>query len=353
MNNSIIIKNFAPSWFASVMGTGIVAITSFYYAFMLPPLKEVAITLWLLNTILFVLLIVPWGLRFILYSTEALSDLKNPVTGQFYATMPIACLVLAANFLLIGDGYLNKSLVIAAAKGLWLTGVAISLLLSLAIPLINFLNKNVTVEQLNPAWFMPPVSLIVIPVPGAKLLPYWPGNWQEIIFIFNLVAWSSGFFLFILIETICFYRFICRPPLPGQLAPTTWINLGPIGVGTIALINMGLASPSFLGENVLPVIKLMAIILWGFGFWWILCAICLSIYYLMHRNLQFSLSWWAFTFPLGAYTGATYLIAGLLDAPLIASYGFGCYILLVVLWSIVFARSVAGVVKLEFFKAGS
>ncbi|MFA7468063.1 MAG: hypothetical protein WCY82_07340 [Desulfotomaculaceae bacterium] len=38
----LIIKNFALSWFASVMGTGIVAIASFYYSHYWPWLQNLA-----------------------------------------------------------------------------------------------------------------------------------------------------------------------------------------------------------------------------------------------------------------------------------------------------------------------
>ena len=37
-----IIKNFAPSWFASVMGTGILAMTSLLYSQYIPLLKNLA-----------------------------------------------------------------------------------------------------------------------------------------------------------------------------------------------------------------------------------------------------------------------------------------------------------------------
>jgi len=36
------IKNFAPSWFATVMGTGILAMTSMFYSSYLPFLQYVA-----------------------------------------------------------------------------------------------------------------------------------------------------------------------------------------------------------------------------------------------------------------------------------------------------------------------
>lgn len=338
----MIIQNFAPAWFASVMGTGIVAITSYYYATYFVWLKDLATAVWVLNMILFGLLIVPWALRFILYRKEALSDLSEPVAGQFYATMPIACLVVAADLLIIGMDTLAPNLSIGLAKGFWICGALIALVFSVTIPLLNFTNREARIENVNPAWFMPPVSLMVIPIPGAKLIAYWPEGWQQVMLIFNYIFCGSGFFLFLLLEAICLYRFICCPPLPGKLAPTAWINLGPIGVGTIAIINLASASTPFLGEYVEPVLKLLALFLWGFGFWWIICAICLTIFYMKNRDLPFSLAWWAFTFPLGAYTGATYLVAEFLNSSFIYGYGFLCYLLLLALWSVVLWRTIVG-----------
>ena len=348
-----IIQNFAPAWFASIMGTGIVALTSYFYATSFVWLKGLGTAVWVLNMLLFGLLIVPWALRFILYRKEALSDLNDPVTGQFYATMPIACLVVAADLLIIGVDNLAPNIAVGLAKGFWICGALITLVFSVIIPLLNFTSRETRIESVNPAWFMPPVSLIIIPIPGTQLIGYWPEGWQLTMLIFNYVSWGSGFFIFLLLEAICLYRFICCPPLPGKLAPTVWINLGPIGVGTIALLNLAAASTPFLGEHVEPVLRLLALFLWGFGFWWLICAICLTIYYLRHHDLPFSLAWWAFTFPLGAYTGATYLVATFLNSSLIYGYGFFCYLLLLALWSVVLGRTLIGVGKMEFFKSAS
>lgn len=344
-----LIPDFAPSWFASVMGTGILAITSYYYSTGFPWLKDLATAICILNMFLFGLLVVPWIARFILYSQRALADLREPVTGQFYATMPIACLVLAADLLIVGADSLGPDLAISIAKILWIIGAVLSVVGAVVIPLLNFINREVQVENVNPAWFMPPVALIVIPVPGAKLIAYWPESWQIIMLVFNYAAWGSGFFLFLMLEAICLYRFFCRPPLPGKLAPTAWINLGPIGVGTIALLNLASGSVPFLGSYVQPLLGLLALFLWGFGFWWIACAICLTIYYMKNNDLPFSLAWWAFTFPLGAYAGATYLVAEFLHAPLVNNYGFLCYLLLLVFWAVAFGRTLLGVGRREFF----
>ena len=53
------IKNFAPSWFATVMGTGILAMTSMFYSSYLPFLQYVARGLFYFNIALFGVLLVP------------------------------------------------------------------------------------------------------------------------------------------------------------------------------------------------------------------------------------------------------------------------------------------------------
>jgi len=77
-----IVKNFAPSWFASVMGTGILTMTSLFYSEYIPFLKNLAYLLFYLNIILFFVLLVPWILRWILFRKEALNDLEHPVISS-------------------------------------------------------------------------------------------------------------------------------------------------------------------------------------------------------------------------------------------------------------------------------
>ena len=344
-----VIKNFSPAWFASVMGTGIFAVTSKYYACYWSWLNNVAVYLWIINIILFVGLIVPSTLRWFLFYDYALRDLKHPVTGQFYATMPIGILVLAADFLLLGPGYIGASLVVKIAQGLWITGVVLSLTTAFIIPIINFFNK-ITIEDINPAWFMPPVSLIVVPVAGAKLIPYWPQSFQKSLLILNYMSWGSGFFLFMLIAAICLYRIFVAPPLSGSLIPTTWIYLGPIGVGTLSLLNLGSVSAPFLGSTVTPILNIFALLYWSFGFWWLIAAGAITIIYILKKNLPYALSWWAFTFPLGAYTGATYLISNVFQSEAVRLFGFLCYLLLAFCWFIVFSNTFVRFVTGTLFK---
>lgn len=326
------------------MGTGIFAIASKYYACYWSGLNSVAVFLWVINVILFLTLIMPWILRWCFFLDDALKDLNHPITGQFYATMPIGCLVLAADFILFGPGYIGTILSLTIAKGLWITGVGLSLTAAIIIPIVNYFNE-IAIEDINPAWFMPPVSLIVVPVAGVPLLSHWPQYLQKVLFILNYMTWGMGFFLFMYIAVICLLRLFVAPALPGHLIPTIWIYLGPIGAGTISLLKLGEISSQFTDGNFIPALNMFGLIYWSFGFWWLVAASIITITYIIKKNLPYALSWWAYTFPLGAYTVATFLISNNLGCEEIRIFGFICYCLLAFCWILVFYKTLSQVCR--------
>jgi len=311
-----IVKNFSPAWFASIMGTGILAITSYLYSVHFYFLKYVAISLLYFSLFLFFFLLIPWTLRWIFFRQDAIADLKHPVLSNFYATIAIAMLVLAAGFIII----LHDSTI---AKIFWISGSFLTILFSILTPYIVFTGSEARIEHINPAWFIPPVGLIVIPVAGSFFLH---NEWEIAI---NYFGWGAGFFIYLALLAICIYRFILHTPLPSTLAPTIWINLGPIGAGSVALINLIKASPFITIKEPFFVFVL---IFWGFGIWWVIMAIVLTIHYIKKLSLPYAMSWWAFTFPLGAYVAASHNISHLFGIEIIDYVGFALFLLLWVLW---------------------
>jgi len=332
------------------MGTGILAVTSQMYASYLPFLQSIALALWILNIILFCILLIPWILRWILYPHNAVADLQHPIIAQFYATIAIGFLVLAGDFLAVGTHYLPHHLSNTCAQWLWGIGTFLTFIFAITIPLIMFLGSHVEITHINPGWFIPPVGLIVIPIAGAKLISTWPANLQLPMLILNYVAWSTGFFLWLFLATICFYRFLCCPPLPSTLAATIWINLGPIGAGTMALLNLIQSSSILKIETFAGSFELFGLIFWSFGFWWLMIAILKTRHYIRNAKLPYAMSWWGFTFPLGAYVGSSYMIGQLFQSSTIKIYGFVLYWLLVILWSVVSGATLSRAYTGELFQ---
>ncbi len=336
------IKNFAPSWFAAVMGTGILALTSLFYSGYLPSLRYAAQGLFYLNVGLFGVLLVPCILRWVFYRDSALRDLNHPVIANFYPTLSVGMLVLASDFMVIGKDF-------AVGVWLWIVGSALTIVFALLVPYIMFKGEHVTIEHINPAWFIPPVGLIVIPIAGSLVIGRFSGLANDWVIFVNYFGWGAGFFLYLALLAVCMYRFILHRPLPSVLAPTVWINLGPIGAGTVALHNLVLHS-GFIADP--EPFFVLGFLFWGFGIWWVVMAIALTVHYVRRLRLPYAMSWWAFTFPLGAYVAASHVTAQRFSLALVDHIGFALYILLFVLWSATLIGTGIHAVRGDLFRDG-
>ncbi len=337
---SEIIKNFTPSWFAAVMGTGILAIVSNFYSSYLSFLSDVAVILMYFNIGLFCLLLVPWVFRWVFFSKNAIADLKNPVVSNFYPTISVGMLVLSADFLVIGKNILWGEI-------FWFGGALLTAIFAVLVPFVVFTSSEAKLDHVNPAWFIPPVGLIVIPIPGSMLVNHFNGFFREILLVVNYFGWGGGFFLYLALLSICFYRFALHHPLPGVLAPTIWINLGPIGAGTSALIGLIKVSGFVVGKGVFYA---MGFIFWGFGIWWVIMAIVMILHYIKNIGLPYAMSWWAFTFPLGAYVSASHAVYGVTKIHLINHIGFALYLLFVFIWSVTIVKTAIMAYRGNLFK---
>ena len=96
---SEISRSFAPGWFAAVMGTGVLALSTRALAQRWPWLALPAELLHWFNSALFLLLALPWLTRWVRFREAALLTMKHPVQANFYPTFSIALLVLAAQWL--------------------------------------------------------------------------------------------------------------------------------------------------------------------------------------------------------------------------------------------------------------
>ena len=335
------VKNFSPAWFASVMGTGILALTSLSYSIYLPVLRHLAVLLFYFNIVLFFVLLVPWTLRWILFRKEAVRDLNHPVVSNFYATIAIGMLVLAADLIVIGKNMVWGEM-------FWFIGAAFTILFGLFTPYLMFKSEDVRLEHINPAWFIPPVGLIVIPIAGGLIIPHFTGVMKETVVLLCYFGWGAGFFLYLSLLAVCVYRFILHHPLPNTLAPTIWINLGPIGAGTVALFNMVNASDFITVKEPFLVFGLL---FWGFGIWWVVIASAMILHYIRNLRLPYAMSWWAFTFPLGAYVAASHTVSLNFGIKLADYIGFLLYWLLVFFWSVTLVKTSIHTYRGTLFKS--
>lgn len=349
-----VVTGFSPAWYASVMGTGGLANVLYQLGQESGAALIGARVLFWLNLIMFIVLLPPWITKWFAHYDRVQADLKHPLMSNFFITMPAGCIILGTNFFLIGKDYFTPAFI--QSLGLLLWGIGLLLAFALAIAgMINLIStESIGPDPINFAWLMTPVVNIVVPLLGNLLVHAIAPNDPALAKLINAVDitfYGIGLVLFLIISAVVVNRLILhKMPMPA-MTPSFWVLLGPVGVGTVAL--MGLADTSkALGilTNV-DSIKFLAIVLWGFGLYAFTLVIALTIKYIRSGGIPFTLSWWAFIFPLAAYTLSTLAVFSYLQVPLIKIYGMFLVILLVILWLITFAKTLIGTLNGGIFAA--
>ena len=332
---SEIIKHFAPGWFAAVMGTGVLAMVSHGLAWHWPLLGKLAKGLHQFNLALFAVLLLPWCLRWLMFPQQAWQALKHPVQANFYPTLSIALLVLAAQAHAFG---LSSSVVL----GFWCAGVALHFLFSFAVLFFMFNGEQVAVDHVTPANFIPAVGLVVMPLAGGQVMDVLTGELRTLVAVINAIGLGAGGMMYIALLGLTMHRKFLHKPVRGPLTPTLWIHLAPIGVIPVSLLNLADRLP---WNSAHETAALLMLLVWGFGVWWLLMALLLTVAAWRAGQLPFALSWWAFTFPLGAFASAGLRLNALLSWSPVLAIAVFAWGLLCCFWLLTLVRTLKGVVN--------
>jgi C4-dicarboxylate transporter/malic acid transport protein len=349
-----VLRWFHPGWFGAVMGTAIVGITLFVNPGKLAGLQSTAqavgAVLVLLAAVLAVVLGIPYLLRWIRHPDAALQDLRHPVVGPLFGTFPGGLLVLAVAVATVGPQYLSAAGVHDIVAGLTWVGAPLAFAISVVFGSLLFLTPSVETPSANGGWFIPPVVNIIIPVTLAALVPHASPETARLLLVLGYATWGMGFVLFIMVASLLFDRLVFHPLPPVTLAPSLWISLGPLGAGGLALLRLAQVGAPLWGPavgTVQAVSLLAALVLWGFGFWWLTVAVVLLVRYLHSESWPFGVGLWAFTFPLGAYTAVTTAMARALNLSALEWLGAALFVALAVFWVVVGVRTLAAVITKE------
>ncbi len=340
------LQGFHPGWFGAVMGTAIIAVAASMnpggWSALAGPLHHVAQGMAVLGAALAVVLGVPYVGRWLRHPDATLRDLRDPVAGALYGTFPGGILVLAATAAAIGPSLISAGVVRALVVAFAWVGVPLAFGMSVLFAYQLFVASEVAVETVNGGWFIPPVVNIVVPMVLLPLVPGSSGATARLLLMGSYLFWGMGFVLYLLVVSMLHHRLVVHPLPSAALAPSLWIGLGPIGVGAVTLMKMAAATTPVFGAQAKAVEDLSllaATALWGFGVWWLAAAVVLLVRYLRRGRLPWSLGWWGFTFPLGAFTVATLTLARGWHASLLEWVGAALFALLVLFWLVVTGRT--------------
>jgi tellurite resistance protein len=312
------LKNFPIAWFALIMGlSGLtIAWSRAEHVFALE--FAVSPVLLGLTAALFALLTALYATKFIKYPQEVLAEFKHPVKLAFVPSFSISLLLLSIACLHAAP---------SVSFWLWAAGSLLHLGITLYVLSSWIHHTKYEIAHLNPAWFIPVVGNILIPVVGVHHAPA-DLSW----FFFSL-----GLFFWPVLTAIIFYRLIFHASLPERFMPTLFIFIAPPAVGFISWYNLVGGLDAF-GR-----------VLYFVGLFFTLLVLSQTSYF---ARLKFFLSWWAYSFPLAAITIASLIMLKETGAGLYAWIAGVLLAVLTLVIAVLLARTIKAVIRREICVEG-
>ncbi|GID92499.1 TDT family transporter [Amorphoplanes digitatis] len=330
---------FGPNWFASVMGTGILATAAAALPVHVPGLRILATLGWALAAALLAVLVVA-AVR------HARTYADDPVLSQFWGAPPMALMTVGAGTLLVGRDWLGEPVAVAVDLVLWTVGTVLGLAVAVAVPYRMMTRHRAGPDAAFGGWLMPVVSPMVSAAGGALLVPHVAARAELLLACYAMFGVSL--FAAILVIGQIWGRLMLHGAGPARLVPTLWIVLGPLGQSVTAAHLLGRAAQGVLPEPYANGAQLAAVLYGvptlGFALFWAALAGAITAR-TARAGLPFSLTWWSFTFPVGTVATGASGLAVRTGSVLLTALAVLLYAGLVAAWAVVAIRTLRGLAR--------
>lgn len=249
----------------------------------------ISILMMIVTSIIFLLILYFYALKLIKHKNEVKKEFSHPVRINFFAASSISILLLSMIYRHNIDTISQILFIIGAILHIFFTFYTIKF----------WINNNLEMQHSNPAWFIPIVGNLIVPIAGKGFVS------DEILYFY----FSIGIFFWIVLFSIILNRIIFHNQFAPKFMPTLFILIAPPSIGFISYIKL-IGSLDFFAQ-----------ILFNLGLFF---TILVFVMYKNFINIKFFISWWAFTFPMAAITLATILMYELTSKWF---YGFLAYFL--------------------------
>lgn len=259
------LKFFPIMMFAIVMGLSGITITYQKASLWLDFPHFIGEVLMYLTTVVFIFVSYMYIKKFFKYKTAVKNEFSHPVRINFFAAVSISMLMLA---IIYKESFPTLSALF------WYPGTLLHFYLTMHT--ISFwINQNQQLDHSNPAWFIPIVGNVLVPVGGVGF-----ASLGVLTYFF-----SVGMFFWIILFAVILNRIIFHNQMAVKFMPTLFILIAPPAVGFIAYFKM------------FGVIDTFAIMLFNLALFF---TILVTFMYKNFIKIKFFISWWAFVFPLAA-----------------------------------------------------
>ncbi len=214
---------------------------------------------------LFTLISLIYLTKLLRYPKAVLAEWKHPVRINFFSAISISMLMLAIitrhDFHTMGAWF-------------WYAGTAMHTFMTL-YTITFWINHNQEIAHSNPAWFIPIVGNVLIPVGGIGL-----ASQMVLMYYFSI-----GLFFWIIFLAVIMNRVIFHHQLAQKFLPTLFIMLAPPAVAFIAYFKL------------FHSLDMFAHFLYSIALFF---TFMLAFMFRSFLGLKYFISWWAFIFPLAA-----------------------------------------------------
>jgi C4-dicarboxylate transporter/malic acid transport protein len=352
---SQVFSNLTPNWYASIMGTGIVAVAAASLPWQPRGLHTGALVVWALAALLLVALTAATVVYWVRDPGAARRNLLNPVMAHFYGAPPMALLTVGAGTILLGRDVLGLRVAVDVDWVLWFAGTVTGLAAAAVVPFFMFTRHVVRPESAFGGWLMPVVPPMVSASTGALLIPYAPPGQARLALLLSCYAmFGLTLLASIVIITLIWFRLAVYKTGDAAMVPTLWIVLGPLGQSITAANLLGSAAHQALPAPYSGALQAFGVVygvpVWGFALLWGAIAGAITIR-TARDHLPFSLTWWSFTFPVGTCVTGTSELALHTGSDLFRVAAVLFYLGLVAAWITVALKTAQGSLRGTLFRA--
>ena len=267
------LQHFPVMMYAIVMGMSGLTIAYQKAHLWLGVPEIIAIFLTVITTSVFIIVSFLYIEKTLKYKAEVKKEFAHPIRINFFAAISISMIMLS----IIYHEYNN-----IVSQFFWYPGTLLHLYLTMYT--ISFwINHNQQLDHSNPAWFIPIVGNVLVPVAGVGFVS------NDILMYF----FSVGMFFWFVLFSIIFNRIIFHNQLAIKFMPTLFILIAPPAVGFIAYFKM------------FGTIDTFATFLFNIGLFFTLLV---AFMYKNFLKIKFFISWWAFVFPVAAMSISSMLM---------------------------------------------
>jgi tellurite resistance protein len=204
-------------------------------------------------------------MKFFKYKEAVVNEFNHPIRINFFAAFSISLLMLAIIY---------KEVSPSISASFWYFGVVVHFYLTMHT-IKSWITKNQELAHSNPAWFIPIVGNVLVPVGGIGFAP------TGLLMYF----FSVGIFFWIVLFAIILNRIIFHHQLAVKFMPTMFILIAPPAVGFLAYFKL-------YGQ-----LDAFAMILFNIALFFTLLV---AFMYKSFLKIKYFISWWAFVFPVAA-----------------------------------------------------